>query len=623
LSQYEKQFGLAHRLFFDPARLIVAALAEAQWTSPRTWRWPGNAMRTLQGIAVSPGVAIGEALIVDSEGFRIPRRFVARDAVEEELARLEKAIEAVGDQVEANRLAVSREFGEKYGAIFSAHLQMIRDPQLREEIEQMIRRRHYSPEYAVSRTMRRYAKVFESLDNTTAEWANDIFDIERRLLRNLLGRRREELSHLTSSAIILAHNLTPSETASLDRRFTLGFVTEVGGPGGHTAIVAKALEIPAVVGTGKYLMDVSGGDLVIVDGDQGRVILQPDEETIAHYRHEVEEHRNLATRLESLRKLPAETNDGVRIELCANIEFPREVDTCLHRGADGIGLYRTEFLYLGVETEPTEREHFQAYSQVVRALGEKPVVIRTLDLGADKMGRVPEAETEHNPFLGLRSIRFSLRNLPLFRTQLRAILRASAMGNVRIMFPMVSTVQELRQAKMVLAEIMEDLQEEGQPFDRDIQVGMMVEVPATVIMLDRFVKEIDFVSIGTNDLIQYTLAVDRGNEEVASLYNASEPAVLRLIDATIGSAGGGLVHVSLCGQMSADPIYTMLLLGLGLRSLSVPPAAIPEIKKIIRSVKMPRCVAVAERVMAMESASEIDKYLREELKKVAPELVLF
>jgi phosphotransferase system enzyme I (PtsI) len=580
-------------------------------------------MQTLQGIAVSPGVAIGEALIIDTEGFRIPRRFVEHDAVDDEIGRFGEAVAGVAEQIAANRDAVSRELGEQCGAIFSAHLQLVNDPRLRDEVRQLIRDHHWSPEYAVSRVLRRYAKVFESVDSPLAERATDIYDIERRLLHNLLGRRHEELSHLISPVVVLAHNLTPSETANLDREHTRAFVTEVGGPGSHTAIVAKALEIPAVVGTGKFLADVSGGDLVIVDGDHGQVILRPDEQTINRYRQEVEQFQSFAVGLEILRDLPAETTDGIRIELAANIEFPHEAESCLRRGADGIGLYRTEFLYLTSDKIPTEQEHYEAYVQVARALGDRPVVIRTLDLGADKVHRGGNEEAENNPFLGLRSIRLSLRDVELFRTQLRAILRASALGNVRVMFPMISTLDELRKARSLLNDVMEDLDEEGVDFDRDIQVGMMVEVPAAVIVLDRFIKEIDFISIGTNDLIQYTLAVDRGNKDVASLYNASEPAVLRLLDATIETANSGLVHTSLCGQMSADPLYTQFLLGLGLRSLSVTPKAIPEIKKIVRSVSMPHCVQIAEKVMTMDNAAEIDRFLLAELRKVVPELAMY
>jgi phosphoenolpyruvate-protein phosphotransferase (PTS system enzyme I) len=578
-------------------------------------------MQRLQGIAVSPGVAIGEALVMDTEGFRIPRRFVARDAVDAELERLDKAISAAGGEIELNRDAVARELGTQYAAIFDAHLQMLRDPKLRSELDAMIRDRHYSPEYAVSRTLRRYAKVFQTLQSSfVADRAGDIFDIEKRLLRNLLGRRREELSQLTSPVVILAHNLTPSETANLDRNFVRGFVTEVGGPGSHTAIVAEALELPAVVGTGPFLSDVGGGDLVIIDGDQGLVILQPDAETVAQYRAQAEQIRHVAVQLETLRDLPAQTADGVRIRLLGNIEFPQEVSHCVDRGADGIGLYRTEFLYLTSDTEPTEEDHFQAYSTVVKAMGDRPVVIRTLDLGADKYSGIPAADDERNPFLGLRSIRLSLRNIPLFRTQLRAILRASALGNLHVMFPLITTIQELRSAKMVLSDVMEDLDEAQTPFNRKISVGMMVETPAAAMMIDQFVQEVDFISIGTNDLIQYTLAVDRSNKEVAALYNACDPAVLRLIDMSIKTADRAKVGVNMCGQMSGSTTYTQLLLGLGLRQFSVAPAAIPEIKRVCRGVTIPQCEEIARRALTMERAITIKSYLREELKKALPEV---
>jgi len=576
-------------------------------------------MQRLQGIAVSPGVAIGEALVMDNEGFRIPRRFVARDAVEDELERLDKAMAAVSDEIARNRDAVSRELGGKYGAIFEAHLEMLHDAQLRSELEEMIRVRHYSPEYAVSRALRRYAQVFQKL-GYLAERANDIFDIENRLLRNLLGRRREEISHLTSPVLVLAHNLTPSETSNLHRKFVRGFVTELGGPGSHTAIVAEGLGIPAVVGLGPFLADVSGGDLAIIDGDNGVVILHPDEETVARYRHELEEARNLAARLEVLRDLPAETADGVRVELLGNIEFPYEVDYCLERGADGVGLYRTEFLYLGAEEEPDEDVHFQAYSRVVKTMGQRPVTIRTFDLGADKVPHLTSPEDERNPFLGLRSIRLALRNLGMFRTQLRAALRASALGNVRIMFPLISTVLELRQAKMVLADVMEDLDEHEIEFNRDVPTGMMVEVPAAVMMIERFVDEVDFLSIGTNDLIQYTLAVDRSNKDVVALYNATDPAVLKLIRMTLEAARDKSIPANLCGQMSGNPIYTMLLLGLGLRQFSITPSVIPEIKKVCRSVTIEQCGQIAERARLMENARDIKAYLKEELRKHVPEL---
>jgi phosphotransferase system enzyme I (PtsI) len=326
----------------------------------------------------------------------------------------------------------------------------------------------------------------------------------------------------------------------------------------------------------------------------------------------------MAIRLQSLRDLPAMTTDGVTIQLHANIEFPHESDICLDRGANGIGLYRTEFLYLGQEIEPTEEDHFHVYSKVVQDMQGAPVVIRTLDLGADKIA--PHGESaELNPFLGLRSIRLSLRNTALFRRQLRAILRASVLGDVQIMFPLVSTLHELRQAKMLLSDIMEDLDEEGIPYNRGVQVGMMVEVPSSVIMLDHFVREVDFISIGTNDLVQYTLAVDRTNPNVAPLYNSCDPAVLRLIQMSVDGAAKGGIKATLCGQMGGNPIYAMLLIGMGLRSLSVTPSAIPELKKLCRSVSLQQCQQLAARVRDMDSAWEIKRLLREQLRSILPD----
>lgn len=580
-------------------------------------------MQILPGIAVSPGVAIGEALVIDNEGFRIPRRFVARDAVDDELERLAAAIAAVEAQIGRDRDTITTKLGSQYGAIFSAHLTLLGDPKLREELAQMVRERHYSPEYAVTRTLRRYAKTFQSLDNAyLAERAVDLFDIEKHLLRNLTGRRRGELAHLVSPVIVLAHALTPSETANLDRRYVLGFATEVGGAGSHTAIVAQGLEIPALVGIGPFLSDIAGGDVVIVDGDHGQIVVQPDQDTLDRYHHEREQHQTLSMRLRELRDLSAQTADGQRIELLGNIEFPHEVEQCKQHGSDGIGLYRTEFLYLGAETEPSEEDHYRAYASVVEQIGSRPVVIRTLDLGADKMAHLPLPQDETNPVLGLRSIRLSLRNVPLFRKQLRAVLRASAVGDVRVMFPMITTVTELRQAKMVLSDVMEDLDEAGVPFNRDIPVGMMVEVPAAVILIDRFLEEVEFISIGTNDLIQYTLAVDRGNRDVASLYNPGDPAVLRLIRMAIVAAIGAGKSVNVCGQMSSNPFYTMLLIGLGLRRMSATPSAIPEVKKVCRSVTVQQCEQLAQRVMSLDSARDVTTCVREELKKVVPEFVV-
>jgi phosphotransferase system enzyme I (PtsI) len=578
-------------------------------------------MQVLQGIAVSPGVAIGEAFVLDNEGFRIPRHFVARDAVDDELARLEHAIAGVSSELTGSRDAITRELGSQYGAIFDAHEQLLHDPRLRGEIESLIRQRHYSPEYAVSKTLRKFAKVFQDLgDPHLSQRATDLFDLEKRLLRKLLGLERQELTSLVSPVVILAHDLTPGETASLDPRFALGFATESGGAGGHTAIVAKGRDLAAVVGVGNFLRDVSGGDVVIIDGDHGQVILHPDEPTLERYRRLAAQHKSYTVRLRELKDLPAVTSDGLAlVNVTANIEFPSETQHCLDVGADGIGLYRTEFLYLASQREPKEADHYEAYARVAQAMFPRPVVIRTLDLGADKLPSNMLDEAEPNPFLGLRSIRLTLRNLPLFRTQLRAILRASVLGNVRIMFPLVTTLQELRQARMILSDVIEDLLDEGVPLTDEVPVGMMVETPAAVMMLEKFLEEVDFISIGTNDLIQYALAVDRSNRNVADLYQCGDPAVLRLLEMAVNAAQKADVPASICGQMGAIPHYIMLLLGMGLRSLSVPPGSVPQVKQICRSVTLAQCESVARRVLSMDSAREVDTYLREELRRVAPD----
>ncbi|MGL4512246.1 MAG: phosphoenolpyruvate--protein phosphotransferase [Lacipirellulaceae bacterium] len=577
-------------------------------------------MLRLQGIAVSPGVAIGEALVLDNEGFRIPRRFLPREAVDHEVERLDLAVADTTAEIEQNRRRIAERLGDDYGSIFSAHSQMVNDPKLRSELEGLIRDRHYSAEYSVSRVLRRYAKVFQSLEGAyMAERANDIFDIEKRLLRRLLGERREELAHVTSPVLVLARNLTPSETASMKPEFIRAFATETGGPGSHTAIVAEGLGIPAVVGAGAFLSEVSGGETVVIDGDEGVVILRPDEETLARYRHEVAQQKTLAAKLDAYKTLPCETADGVRVQLLGNIEFPNEGPMCLERGVDGIGLYRTEFLYLMGDRIPTEEEHYAAYREVAEAMQGRPVVMRTLDLGADKLSMLPPPEDEKNPFLGLRSIRLALKHVDLFRTQLRAILRATTSGDVRIMFPLISNVLELRRARMVLADAMEDLEEAGIEFNRAVQVGMMVEVPSAVVTLDRFVDEVDFFSIGTNDLVQYTLAVDRSNKDVAALYTSSDPAVIRLIKMAIDIADGAGVPISTCGQMSGAPLYTMLLLGLGLRSLSVTPGAALEVKRVVRTTTIAHCREVAARVLSLEHARDVKTYLREELMRLLPD----
>ncbi|MCA9071394.1 MAG: phosphoenolpyruvate--protein phosphotransferase, partial [Planctomycetaceae bacterium] len=456
-----------------------------------------------------------------------------------------------------------------------------------------------------------------------AERAADVIDLKKRILSHLLGERRQSLGNLTTPVVVLANNLTPSETARLNKKYVLGFATETGGHTSHTAILAGALEIPAVVGVGAFLSDVSGGETVILDGNQGEVIIDPDESAHEKYLDSHARYLTVSQRLEGLRSLKAETKDGVRIQLMGNIEFPEEAQHCVERGADGVGLYRTEFLYLKNDREPTEQDHYEAYCRVIKAFPNKPVVIRTLDLGADKVpGSISDHFHSSNPVLGLRSIRLSLQNLPLFKTQLRAVLRAAVHGDVRMMFPLVASLLEFRQAKMVVGDVMEDLEAEGIPFRRDVPIGMMVEVPAAVMLAEDFAREADFFSIGTNDLIQYTLAVDRADPSVAALYRSGDPAILRLIHKVVDAGHKEQIPVTVCGQMSSSPIYVPLLIGMGLRQLSVTPHAIPELKEIIRQVTIPQAEQIAAHAQTLELARDVESYLQSELKKICPDSYL-
>ena len=580
-------------------------------------------MLELQGIPVSPGVAIGPALVLDSDGYRIPRVLVPAEEADQEYARLREAISEVTDQLEESRLTTSAVAGDETGDIFSAQIQMLHDPRLRQQLKRRVYQCNESATYAVNRELHQFAEALRRLSNPIlAQRAEDVLDIEQQLLMQLGVATEQPLKDLAEPAIVMAHNLTPSETANLDRRYVRGFCTEIGGSGGHTAIVAKGLELPAVVGMGVFLDQVRNGDTVILDGKRGIVIVSPDEETIAEYRDKMEQRESLSLRLAELRDLPAETTDGIRIRLSANIEFPHETVACLQRGAEGIGLYRTEFLYLSSQDEPSEADHFDAYSQVIREMNGRPVVIRTLDLGADKMGHGVLNEQEYNPFLGLRSIRLSLRNLDLFRPQLRAILRAAVHGDVRVMFPLITTITELRQARMLLKLVADDLSNESISHRSDIPVGMMVEVPAAVVLLDRFAAEVDFLSIGTNDLTQYALAVDRSNEYVADLYQSSDPAVLRLIQQCVEVADRTRTPLAVCGEMSSMPERALLLIGMGVRNLSVPPLLLPPIKKMIRSVSIAQCQEVAERVMKLDASRDIDMYLIDRLEEFVPELTV-
>lgn len=575
--------------------------------------------KTKKGIGVSPGVAIAVAVVVDAEEYDIPHRHVSADQAKAELARVKKALAVSKKEILVLRKRMAERIGKETAGIFDFHLGLLDDKILHKKFTETITSGHVTAEYAVATVLRGYAKEFLAMPKYLAERVKDVYDIEKRLLRNLIGQQRHTLSHLTRDVNVLAHDLTPSQTAAMDREHICGLAIDAGGRTSHTAIVARALGLPAVVGLNDVTSEVAGGDIVIIDGYRGLIVINPDEATLQEYRRFGAQQVEFFHSLDALRDLPANTRDGHEITLLGNIEFPSEAAGVIAKGGQGIGLYRTEFLYLGADSEPTEDDHVDAYRHVLAQCSDRPIVIRTLDLGADKYTQSRARAPEPNPFLGCRSIRFCLRNLPMFKTQIRAILRASIDTQISMLFPLITNLLELRQAKTIVRDVMEDLEEEDVDHRTDIAIGMMVETPSSALMADAFAREVDFFSIGTNDLVQYTLAVDRGNERVASMFSVAHPSVLRLIKGIIRTGQRYDVPVSLCGEMAGDPTYTLLLLGLGLRIFSCAPPAIPEIKKIIRSVTMDHARKVAQKVMGFDSDHETINYLRAETRRVLPE----
>lgn len=578
-------------------------------------------MEIKKGIGVSPGVAISKALVLGAEDLVIPKRQVPASQIDAEVGRFQNALDETIAELSKQRDDVLAHQRKEIAGILDFHIGILRDKSLIDQITSEIRERRGTPEYAVRSVMRGYAAIFSKMtDRYLSERVKDVHDVERQLLHRLIGQQRLDLAHLSSDAVVIAHDLLPSQTAALDRQHVKGFATDAGGRTSHTAIVARAMGIPAVVGLGDITAEIASGDVVIIDGNHGVVIIDPDEQAIAEHQQTELRRQKLDTERAALQELPAQTLDGHLISLMANIEFPAEVDEALRRGAEGIGLYRTEFLYLASDHEPSEEEHYGAYTDALLRLKNRPLVIRTLDLGADKYTQAKALNPERNPFLGDRSIRMCLHDIPMFKRQLRAIMRASVLGDVRVMFPMISTLMELRQAKMVLNDVMEELEDEGVSYNRDISIGIMIEVPSAALMAEKFAKEVNFFSIGTNDLVQYTLAVDRTNEKVAGLFCPGHPAVLGLIRDVIRK-GSRSISVSLCGEMAGEPLYTLLLLGLGLTTFSMNAPDIPEVKKIIRSTTMEHARQVARRVMSFDSERQVMHYLRDETRKIDPEAI--
>lgn len=511
-------------------------------------------MRVFHGIAVSPGIAMGQTTILHTENFAVPRKTIDADDVPREIARFEDALTLTRSDILSVRKKILHEMSREHSEIFNAHLLILEDRTLIEDVIALIKEEKVVAEYAFTTVLKRYFRAFSQIeDSYLKERISDIRDVGRRVLSQMEGGTSTKIQDLEGTHIIISHDLAPSDTAMMKRDQVLGFVTEVGGPTSHTAIMARSLEIPAVVGIHGLTAEIGSDQFVIIDGSHGLVLVDPDEETIKKFKLEQKRYFEYTKELEKLRNLPAETLDGFKVELSANIELPEEIPSVLSHGAEGIGLYRTEYFYMNRAGLPTLEEQVEAYKSVADEMNPKSVIVRTLDLGGDKFVSSLDVPREMNPFLGWRAIRFCLERTDIFKTQLRSILQASTKKNLKIMYPMVSSIGELQQANAILEEVKEEMREDKIPFDEEIPVGVMIEIPSAALTSDILAKEADFFSIGTNDLIQYTIAVDRINEKIAYLYEPTHPAILKLIQITIDNAHAEKKWVGTCGESCSDP----------------------------------------------------------------------
>lgn len=574
-------------------------------------------MREFAGIPVSGGVALGKAFVVAPRELTVERREITADEVEAEQARLERALAVTRDEFASLRDEVKKHEASIRAEILDAYMLVLDDEMLTEKAHDLIREERVSAEYAFKTTLDEMLVVFEAMEDPYfRERAVDLRDIGNRVVMNLLGVAYRLFEDVSDNSILVAHDLPPSDAAALPRGKTRAIVTEVGSRTSHTAIMARSMEVPAVVGAAGIVGYVRAGDGLVVDGINGRVIVNPTDEVAASYEKLARELAGEEKRRARLAELPATTLDGYRMELSANIELLPELEAVKRHGCDGVGLYRTEFLFLHRSDLPSEEEQLDAYRQAAEASFPHSCIIRTIDIGGDKFLSFPEVAREINPFLGLRAIRFCLKRQDIFRTQLRAILRATAYGKVKVMFPMISDVQELRAAKDILADVRNELEREGHFVDEALEIGIMIEVPSAALNADLLARECDFFSLGTNDLIQYTLAADRGNEKIAYLYEPFNPAVLKLVKATADAAHRNQIWVGVCGEMIADPKAAILLLGLSFDEFSASPASVPDIKIAVRNARYVDAHRVAEQAIRMTSAAEIRAFLARELAEM-------
>ena len=576
-------------------------------------------MTELKGIAASGGIAIGKAYLWAKEEFVIPRQPISEDQIARQIQLFEEALIKTRHEILELQKKISAEMGQSEAEIFDAHLLVLEDRMLIEDVISQMKSEKLNAAYIFQNVLKKYVQVFLKIeDEYLKERVSDINDVGRRILRNLLGKSAKRFEDLQERVILVAHDLSPSDTAAMHKKNILAFVTDVGGKTSHTAIMAKSMEIPAVVGLEKSILSIKTGDILIVNGSTGLVLVNPDQDALDNYQKEEAAFKDITRRFILLKDQPAVTLDNRLVQLAANIELPDEIPSILEHGAQGIGLYRTEFFYMNRTDIPSEEEHYQAYKFVAQAVKDNPVIIRTLDLGGDKFLSHLEIPRDMSPFLGWRAIRFCLARPDIFKIQLRAILRASVHGNLKLMYPMISGIEELRKANILLEECKKELKEKGLAFNDSMEVGAMIEVPSAAMTADIIAKEADFFSIGTNDLIQYMLAVDRANEKIADLYQPAHPAVLRLIRLVIDAGHHEKIHVGLCGEMSGEPFLALLLLGMGLDDFSMTANSMLQIKKLVRSVKFKDAKNLADQVLSLSTAQEVEELSKIRLKEWAP-----
>src|SRR3989337_690603 len=574
-----------------------------------------------KGIAASPGIAIGRVYILDRAKPCILRHAIADSHIENEIQRFNQALEKSKTQLMEIREKAKKDIGSNHLYMLDAHIMMLKDDTLVENTINFIRGQKVNAEWALKESLEGFLKKFENIsDEYISGRKKDIEQVVYRILRNMIGHHLESLADLEEPVIIVAHDLTPSDTIQMKREKVLGFATDAGGKTSHTGIMASAFEIPAVVGLKNITEKAKNGDSIIVDGIDGSVILAPDADTFHLFLKKQQRFRYYEKELLKSKDLPAITKDGQRVKLMSNIEYSDEVDLAIRYGAEGVGLYRTEYLYINKDGLPTEEEHFLDYKKVAMRVKNSYSIIRTLDLGGDKFISESKTDKENNPALGLRGIRLCLNRIDIFKTQLRGILRASHYGRLKLMYPMISSVDELRDANQILEDVKGELKSKGIPFDSEIEVGAMIETPSASVITDLLSEEVDFFSIGTNDLIQYTLAMDRINEQVAYLYQPLHPAVLRMLKNIISSAEKTGIPVSICGMMGGDNIHTLILLGMGkIESISMDPHSIPRVKKFVRQIKYEDAVRIAGEILSLKSIEKIKEYLNNEIPKIYPE----